>query len=116
MEERLERYGHVACAGAAFSGLMGISVLIYYSAALIQLELEKTEGINETQSNYLAAGICLSGVGFIVAVSLAAGACIGDTPNYFYEAARSCGHRCHDFFQAEQGPPHQPQPTATMHL
>lgn len=36
MEERLERYGFIACSAAALSGFMGIIALIFYSVAIIQ--------------------------------------------------------------------------------
>ena len=83
-----ETCGAVTCATAGLGGVAGLSSLIYYSATVIQPKLEKTKEINKVESDVIAAAVCLSGVALIVVIGIMAGACIGGSPNYFYEAAK----------------------------
>ncbi len=92
MSDILENSGNFIC--------VGLGLLIYYSITFIQPELEKTKGISEVESDVIAAAICLSAVALISMASVAAGACIGGTPNYFYESAKVCGDSCYGFFNS----------------
>ncbi|MDF1646664.1 MAG: hypothetical protein P1U61_06780 [Legionellaceae bacterium] len=93
-----EGCGSVTCVTAALGGAVGLSSLIYYSVTVIQPKIAKTRGMNKTESDLIAAIFCLSGVALVVGVSVAAGACIGGSTNYFYEAAKSCSDNCYGFF------------------